>query len=299
MSAVSFDGSLYTYSARVNVLITTSSFAESGFYGGIVLFSLGTSSMSIPLAVTVTKTPGGITPVVTGIVNAAAAVQAMNGVLSPGSYISIYGSNLAGADSANATTLPLPKTLNGASLGSMPLLYASANQINALYPLNATTLTSGWTSPAGSITPHYSVVELQPGVYTQDTSGSGPGVIANAFTGQLIDKSHPAHASDYIVVYCTGLGPVTGPNKEPAPVDGTAAPLTTIYHTTAQVTANIGGVPAPVVFAGLTPGFAALYQVNIQIPPGAGSGAVTLVLKEENLADGFIANSNPVTVQLQ
>ena len=63
------------------------------------------------------------------------------GVLTPGSYVSIYGSNLAGNGNAAASSLPLPTTLNSAQvfLGTTPLhlIYAGANQINAIVPRGA------------------------------------------------------------------------------------------------------------------------------------------------------------------
>jgi uncharacterized protein (TIGR03437 family) len=50
----------------------------------------------------------------------------------------------------------------------------------------------------------------------------------------------------------------------PAVNSGTAAPANT--STVTGVTATIGGSAAKVVFAGLAPGFAGLYQVNIEAP---------------------------------
>ena len=50
-----------------------------------------------------------------------------------------------------------------------------------------------------------------------------------------------------------------------------AAPLDTIYHTIGGVSASLVDTDAPVLFAGLTPLLAGLYQVNIlvpQLPPG-------------------------------
>jgi len=42
---------------------------------------------------------------------------------------------------------------------------------------------------------------------------------------------------------------------------------------------TIGGVPAHVAFAGLTPGFTGLYQVNARVPAGVTPGdTVELVL---------------------
>jgi uncharacterized protein (TIGR03437 family) len=87
-------------------------------------------------------------------------------------------------------------------------------------------------------------------------------------------------------VYVTGLGALT-----PALATGTAAPQDTLSMV-AGVTATIGGVPATVQYAGVAPGFAGLYQVNVQVPTvrtgvndlrifvhGAGSNAAPVHIK--------------------
>jgi len=57
------------------------------------------------------------------------------------------------------------------------------------------------------------------------------------------------------------------------------------------VTATIGAVAASVQFAGLTPGFAGLYQVNAVVPPGVVAGnQVPLVLTAAG------QSSAPVTI---
>src|SRR5438477_9866747 len=64
------------------------------------------------------------------------------------------------------------------------------------------------------------VAAAQPGVYTQDQSGKGPGVIVNGTTNALITTSNPAAVGDVVVIYCNGLGAVN-----PAVSSGTPAPL--------------------------------------------------------------------------
>jgi uncharacterized protein (TIGR03437 family) len=186
----------------------------------------------------------------------------------------------------------------------MAMAYAANGQINGLvsqyiapgrnYPMVVTT----GTFQSAPVT--LSVVEFQPGIYTVDTSGAGPGIVANALTGQLINASNPAHTGDYLVIYCTGLGAVRGPNGELPAGDGGAAPSTPLFSTTATVTATIGGVATPVLYSGLTPTFAELYQVNVQVPTGVAAGnSVPLVLKTTNPGTGASALSNLVTIAVQ
>jgi uncharacterized protein (TIGR03437 family) len=56
-----------------------------------------------------------------------------------------------------------------------------------------------------------------------------------------------------------------------------------VYQTTANPTVTVGGIPAVVLFCGVAPGFAGLYQINIQIPAGAPTGdQVELKVSSEN-----------------
>jgi hypothetical protein len=73
----------------------------------------------------------------------------------------------------------------------------------------------------------------------------------------------------------------------PAPLfvaSGLASPSSPLAEVTAQVT--VDGQPAPVVFAGLTPGFVGLYQINFTVPTGARTGTLPLVVTQ----NGFAAN---------
>jgi uncharacterized protein (TIGR03437 family) len=249
-----------------------------------------------------------ISPAPASIVNAAAGGQAVAGIVAAGSYVAIYGTNLAGEGLPSASTLPLPTTLNGTQLlfggVPMPMLYASSTQVNALVPegLVANTQYSlvvtngGLQSSAMPVT----AVGFQPGIYTVDGSGSGDGVITDAISGSLLGRTNPAHLGDLISIYCTGLGAVRGANGESAPSDGNAALSNTLYTTTATVTATIEGVNAPVLFAGLAPTFAGLYQLNVQVPSGIITGSnVPLVIQVTDQASGVSAKSNVVSVALQ
>jgi uncharacterized protein (TIGR03437 family) len=244
----------------------------------------------------------------TGVVNAASGGQAIPQVVAPGSYVAIYGQGLSAGAGVSASSLPLPTTLNGTQLllggKPMPLLFAGSGQVNALVPEglapNASYPLVVIRGATESVPVSLTVAELQPGIYTVDTSGSGAGIVTNSVTGQLIDAANPAHAGDYLTIYCTGLGALLGPNGEVEPADGAAAPTNLIFGTTAQVTATIGGVSVPAAFAGLTPTLAALYQVNVQVPAGVSPGnAVALTITATDPQTAATARSNSIAIAVQ
>jgi uncharacterized protein (TIGR03437 family) len=106
----------------------------------------------------------------------------------------------------------------------------------------------------------------------------------------LVDVSTPASAGDVLVVYMTGLGDVN-----PRLLAGVAPPVTDpLTQVTTPVTVSIGNVSSDVLFAGPTPGFPGLYQVNVQVPAGTPAGdAVSLVISQG------LYNSPPVTVAIR
>jgi len=60
------------------------------------------------------------------------------------------------------------------------------------------------------------------------------------------------------------------------------------------VTVTIGGLAAPVTFAGLAPGLAGVYQVNAQVPAGVvANDAVPVVITQGNL------QSNTATIAVR
>jgi uncharacterized protein (TIGR03437 family) len=90
-------------------------------------------------------------------------------------------------------------------------------------------------------------------------------------------------------VYATGLGLTLPPGRT-----GEAAPSSPLSQVVTPVQAQIGGLPAVVHFAGLAPGFAGLYQVNVQVPAGITPGpAVPLVLLQNGVP------SNTVTIAVR
>ena len=212
--------------------------------------------------------------------------------LSPGTLVTIFGSDLS-LDEAAAPALPLPLELGGTSIQIagrvLPLLFVSARQVNALVPyeLPANTSQQMIIRRGGTIS-HPSRIELavaQPDVFA---FASREGIVVD-LAGLLVTADNPVAPGGIIVIFAAGLGPVT-----PEVTSGTAAPVSPLAFAAGEVTVTIGGLPAQVFFAGLAPGFAGLYQINVLVPEGVTLGdAVTLVIQ---VGDGV---SRTVTIAVR
>jgi uncharacterized protein (TIGR03437 family) len=195
--------------------------------------------------------------------------------LAPGAMISVFGAHL-GNGSASAPSLPLGTQLAGASLivagQSMPLLFASDGQVNALMPYNLPLNTHmqviAVNGSSYSLPEDTSIAAALPGVFTLPGSNQGHIYVAAADgSAHLAGIASPAHAGDEVVMYCSGLGAVNVPVA-----DGAPSPLSPIAYAVNTATVSIGGQNARVDFAGLTPNYAGLYQINAAVPTGVTPG---------------------------
>jgi uncharacterized protein (TIGR03437 family) len=98
--------------------------------------------------------------------------------------------------------------------------------------------------------------------------------------------ANPAPAGSLIAVYLTGQGAV-----EPSVATGATAPGNPIARAAYPVTATVGGQPAGVVFAGLSPGSVGLFQVNLRLPL-IGSGSYPL----EIAVNGITSNTQTLQI---
>src|SRR5207248_8809007 len=106
-----------------------------------------------------------------------------------------------------------------------------------------------------------------PGLFTLNSSGIGYAAVVHNADGSLVTPSNPAQAGEYIAIFATGLGAVF-----PQVPDGAPGPISPLSTTNNTITVYIGNTAAPVVFSGLAPTLAGLYQVNVQIPAGLTAG---------------------------
>jgi len=231
------------------------------------------------------------------------ANSAYGTVVAPGSLATLYGTNLAGPTVLADAAPPWPVTLGGTSMTvgntSAPLYYVSPGQINFQVPYfnitapSATNLTV--TEGAFNTTVTVMVTPYAPGLYTTNAQGTGQAAAIIAGTASIVAPSgafpgsRPARKSEFVSLYCTGLGPVSR-----RPALGDPAPSSPLATTTATPSVTVGDVNAIVNFSGLAPGYVGLYQVNVQIPDTAPSGdAVPVILS----IGGATANTVTIAVQ--
>jgi uncharacterized protein (TIGR03437 family) len=202
-----------------------------------------------------------------GIVNAA-SFTAVNPGVAPGAIVSLFGQNLALRERQVSSPLPLPTQLIGTTVTVngrlLPLFYVSPGQINAqlLYGMQGR-VTLQVSTPIGTTTDvPLTILDTAPGIFTLSPD---PAVVHQ--NGTLVSSASPAQASETISIFLTGLGEVNGTASA-----GDAAPSSPLLTATAPVLVQIGAQTIPPSFAGLTPSFAGLYQVNVQIPAGLASG---------------------------
>lgn len=218
-------------------------------------------------------------PAITQIFNGASFVDSG---LSPGLIFSVKGSGLGPAigqslqldASGNiATTLAGVRLLvNGTPA---PLLYVSANQINAVAPYEIANMVGQHASvqafnngvPSASISD--AVVTAAPAMFNL---GNNQAAIINK-DGTVNGAGNPAARGDYLSIYATGEG-----QTNPAGIDGF------LPSSAATVSRPIGGVSvffnqfsAQVLYAG-TASFDGFFQVNAVVPAGVTPGAVPITL---------------------
>jgi uncharacterized protein (TIGR03437 family) len=197
------------------------------------------------------------------------------GPVAPGEMVYIAGSNLGPTPPVSAPTGNLPTTLGGVQVTfdgtPAALSYVSAYVIKAQVPYSvqpgqqtAMRVVNG-SNTSDSFT--LNVLNAAPGVYTQSANGQGAVTAVNP-DGTVNSLARPAPKGQFIAIYATGLGPVT-----PALTTGQAPPVSPLSRTTFPVTATVDGISANVSFAGAAPGFPGVYQINLQIPLTATSGA--------------------------
>lgn len=197
------------------------------------------------------------------------------GPFAPGSLISIFGTNLsfttATLNADNTTDETLPFSLGNIKViidnAAAPLLYVSPAQINVMIPPNEiagnVTLQVVRQSVAGPAVT-ISLVAGAPALFVSADHYA----LAQDFNASygLATAKAPAVPGDLIVLYATGLG-----GTQPLPNIGQIPQFAGFVNgfTTGSLQVLLNGKaldPKTIPYAGLTPGFAGLYQINFYLP---------------------------------
>jgi uncharacterized protein (TIGR03437 family) len=238
---------------------------------------------------------GAVTPNAAPLLTPNGALNIYNpltgAALAPGTLVHIAGSGLSGvSQSSSASTLPT--SLNGTQvvIGGMlaPLSDVSPTQLTAQLPfeLHPSMQYQVIVSANGALTTPVSIqlAPTSPGI-AADSAGL---IAAMHRDGSAVSETSPARPGEYIILTGAGLGATDATVN-----DGAAGPSSPLATALSQPTVTINGENAVVSFAGLQPGVAGLYQINVQVPNDAPNGDLTLVLSQ----DGNPANSTVLPVK--
>jgi uncharacterized protein (TIGR03437 family) len=188
--------------------------------------------------------------------------------LSPGALASAFGA-FGTVTTTSFQNFPLPTTLAGMSVSiggaDAPLVAVSSTQINFQIPMGTAPgrhpmrVTNGSTTVEGFVR----VMHTSPGIFVLDRNIPGQGAILNQ-DNSINAANAPAARGSVVTIFGTGPGPLDNPVA-----DGAAAGSSPLSRTRSTPRVVIGGVDATVLFSGMAPGFAGLWQVNAAVPDRA------------------------------
>ena len=263
----------------------TGSFAIQGGADSNTFTNLAMQSFTIQLS----GAAASPTPTITGAVSASdfGAVSSS----APGSWIEIYGANLApdnrpwSMTDFNGSTAPT--LLDGVSVGiggqCAFLDYISPTQVNAQLPSNiaiGNTLQLTVSNGNSTSAPYpFTVNAVQPGLFAPASFKVGGNQYVVALLPDLTYvlpagsiagvQSRPAKPGETIVIYGIGFGP-----GDPDFPGGQIA--TDITSLTVPLQIMFGQTPAQIPYYGFAPNYVGLYQINVMVPELPDSDLVPL-----------------------
>jgi uncharacterized protein (TIGR03437 family) len=290
-----------TGAATLTVTVTPGNLVAAQYIGTILISGAGGATGSTVINVNLAVTAP--LPTINSVVNAASFIK---GAISPGEIITIFGTSIGPATAQYASLDPsngkLLTTIGGVQVLfagiPAPMIYAGSTQVSAIVPYEMAPIASpsvlvkylGQTSNGYLLTSATTV----PGLFAQNSQGSGPGAILNQ-DNTVNGPGNPAAKGSIVQVFMTGEGATS-----PASVTGkiTTATLPPPQVTPAPLLAVgvlINGQPATWQYAGEAPGMAAgLMQLNVQIPLNAQSGPLPIIV---SIGGNFSQTGVTVSVQ--
>jgi uncharacterized protein (TIGR03437 family) len=242
-------------------------------------------------------------PPIKSVVNAASYI---GGPVSPGEMVTIFGSGIGPATPAYASTDGatgrLATTIGGVQVLfngiAAPMIYASSTQVSAVVPYEMASVAnpSVWINYVGQTSNAFqlSLGSTAPGLFAQNSSGSGPGAILNQ-DNTLNGPNHPAAQGSIVQVFMTGEGQTNPPGVTGAITTVALPPPQVTPAPVQQIQVWINGQTALYTYAGEAPGMVAgVMQLNVQIPAGVPSGAMEVLV-----SIGGKSSQSTITVSVQ
>jgi uncharacterized protein (TIGR03437 family) len=197
--------------------------------------------------------------------------------LAPNVITTIYGTGLSyvtlALRSSDMRGDELPNVLSGSGVwvlvGGLTanIYYVSPTQINFLVPAsfqptasNVQVVRDGTSGPLIPVR----IAASAPALFQMDAQNA----IATRPDGSLLTPAAPATPGGIVILYGTGLGQTV-----PAAVFGQIPREAAQVKQIAAFQIILDGIPVDatnILYAGLAPGFAGLYQINLRIPTGTG-----------------------------
>jgi uncharacterized protein (TIGR03437 family) len=243
-------------------------------------------------------------PTISNVSNAASNITAglPNAGIAQGAIFLIFGNNLGpnpisiaqnAFQSASLSGTSISVTVNGTTVAPL-LYYTSASQIGALLPSNTPvgtgTITVTYNTQVGLAAP-ITVVANNLGIFTVSSDGQGVGIVTNAdYSLVSVTPGTPcggpyttcgaANPGDTLIIWATGLGPVSGSDAAGA---GLGVNMPNI-----PLQVWVGGVQATVGYQGRSGCCIGEDQIVFVVPPNTPTGcAVPLAVQIGNQISNY------------
>ena len=194
--------------------------------------------------------------------------------VSVGEIVVVFGSNFGSIDSTKVLFDSNPAKI----------IYLTPTQLAATVPATAgigqtTTLQIQISHDVFSAAVQLPIAPAAPGLFTADASGKGQVAAINQ-DNTVNSSGHPAPAGSVVALYATGGGTLT---KDALP------------RIALPVSATIGGLDAPVLYAGVAPGQPeGMIQINVTVPVGLSSASAEVLVSV-----GGISSQRSATLVVQ
>jgi uncharacterized protein (TIGR03437 family) len=248
-------------------------------------------------------------PVIRGIANAGSNIL-VNFPLAQGSIFVIYGTGLGPANIAFAPSAFQATTLNGTSVAvtvgtttvNALMYYTSDGQVAALLPSNTppgagsfTVTYNGQTSPAVT----RGITSSNVGVFTITSNGGGPAIVTYPdYSLVSAAKATPcggpntycgaANPGDTLILWATGLGPVSGTDAAGAGL-GQAMP-------NVPLRLFLGGVQANIIYQGRSGCCIGQDQIVFTVPDNAPTGCAVPLVLQVGATTNTVSNTSLIPV---